>query len=161
VGLVTLNRTIGDRTGWFGFGYNNNAFFTNAKFDTAGYPAADGYNGQQMYLSEGRMTGTWSSAGLAFYQGNITIHGGQSGSPFWENSPNGSPIIYGVIAGSQGQSPSSIAFASRITQSVFYDLQNWRNSDRAPSSASVTTASFSPTATASTTTTLLGGFLAL
>src|SRR4029079_1587749 len=42
IALITLDRTIGDRTGWMGFGYdNNNADFApGAILNTAGYPAS-------------------------------------------------------------------------------------------------------------------------
>ncbi len=130
VGLVTLNSTIGDYTGWFGFGYNsNNNFFTNQYFETAGYPASNGYNGQQMYYSYGRITGEQGTE-LLSTEGNITNIPGQSGSPLWY-TPNG--CIYGINSAWSGSTASSSQdYFARITQSVFNELQSWRNSDRTP-----------------------------
>jgi V8-like Glu-specific endopeptidase len=156
IGLVTLNRAVGNSTGSFAFGYNNNnSVFTNASFDTAGYPASYGYSGQQMYFSAGRLIGTLSNDGLGFYEGNITIYPGQSGSPLWQYASNGTPVIYGVIAGSYGYSPSSEAFGARITQSVFNEIQSWRNSDRPPTSPYFAKLSSSGTPTLSPTSRLL------
>jgi V8-like Glu-specific endopeptidase len=137
MGLITLNTTIGNRTGWFGLNYdNNNGDFRNAYMQTAGYPAdrAYGFNGQQMYTSAGRLIGTDSYDGLAFYQGNITIYHGDSGGPLWYNSPRG-PVIYGVIAGADGQAANNVGWATRITQSAYNEIQSWRASDRVPPSA--------------------------
>src|SRR5262249_1756927 len=65
-----------------------------------------------------------------------TIVPGQSGSGLWINTATG-PYIYGVISGYSGSTAAnSQAFASRITQSVFTELQSWRNSDQAPLTAS-------------------------
>jgi V8-like Glu-specific endopeptidase len=134
IGLVTLNSKIGNYTGWFGFGYNNNNnSFTNQYFETAGYPASYGYNGQQMYYSFGRITGE-VGYDLVSTEGNITIVPGQSGSPLWNTSTN---VIYGVVSGYDGNTNYNTQdYFARITSAVFNELQSWRNSDRAPSAAS-------------------------
>ncbi len=149
IGLVTLNTAIGYKTGWFGFGYNsNNAFFTNQYFETAGYPASNGYNGQQMYYSFGKITGE-SGDDLLSTEGNITNIPGQSGSPLWYTNGN---IIYGVNSAWRGSTSSgSQDFFARITQSVFNELQSWRNSDVAPTSETMATAHVSAGMNASLT----------
>ena len=133
IGLVTLNTAIGNRTGWFGFGYNNNdSAFVNHYFETAGYPATYGYAGQQMYYSYGRVTGVQGDD-LLSTEGNITDIPGQSGSPVWNTSSN---IIYGVISAYSGSMASSSQdYIARITQLAFNELQSWRNSDHMPSTA--------------------------
>jgi V8-like Glu-specific endopeptidase len=139
IGLVTLNSTIGFRTGCFGFGYSNNpSFYANAQFETAGYPASYGYNGQQMYYSIGRAIGEQGDD-IAAYQGNITAVPGQSGSPLW----SGNDIIYGVFSGYTGTSAFSESMFARITQAVFNELQSWRLSDRMPTSSVATAMSAS------------------
>ena len=87
IGLVTLNSAIGNKTGWFGFGYNNNNYFTNSYFETAGYPASYGYNGQQMYYSFGKTNGV-QGYDINFNEGNISDIPGQSGSPLWNTGNN-------------------------------------------------------------------------
>jgi V8-like Glu-specific endopeptidase len=131
IGLVTLNSTIGYRTGWFGLNYNNDPFFINQYFETAGYPASNGYNGQQMYYSFGRVTGVQGND-LLSTEGNITNIPGQSGSPLWYTGNN---CIYAVNSGWNGNMAAGTQdFFARITPSVFNELQSWRNSDRMPSS---------------------------
>jgi V8-like Glu-specific endopeptidase len=148
IALLTLNRNVGNQTGWMGFGYdNNNAHFAAGRiFNTAGYPAAGGYNGQQMYLSSGQIAGL-SSDGKAidYYQSQITTYGGQSGSPLWEYIPStGSRVIYGVHVAGSGTS-TSLNFATRITQSIFNDLQTWRMSDHAPTAQFVAQSAYGGT----------------
>jgi V8-like Glu-specific endopeptidase len=135
IALITLDRTIGDRTGWMGFGCdNNNADFApGAILNTAGYPAAGGYDGRHMEFSYGPIAGL-SPDGLAinYRQSAITTFGGQSGSPVWRYTPaNGASVVYGVHVGGNG-TPGGMNFATRITQSIFNDLQAWRAADRTP-----------------------------
>jgi V8-like Glu-specific endopeptidase len=135
IGLITLDRTIGNATGWFGFGSdNNNAdFAAGTIYNTAGYPAAGGYDGRHMEFSAGRIAGLSSDGSdLEYYQSQITTFGGQSGSPVWRYTPaNNSSVIYAVhIAGSGAA--NSLNLATRITSGIFNDLQNWRNADAIP-----------------------------
>jgi V8-like Glu-specific endopeptidase len=135
IGLITLDRTIGNATGWFGFGYdNNNAdFAAGTIYNTAGYPAAGGYDGRHMEFSAGRIAGlSGDGSALEYYQSQITTFGGQSGSPVWRYTPaNNSSFIYAVhIAGSGAA--NSLNQATRITSSIFNDLQSWRNADAMP-----------------------------
>jgi V8-like Glu-specific endopeptidase len=136
MGLITLDRTIGDRTGWFLFGYNNNnaAFASGTIMNTAGYPASHGYNGLQMEWSGGGIVGL-SSDGMAirYNQSSITTYGGSSGSPLWELLAGGSRVIYGVVAGGSGAA-NSVNIGTRITQAMFNTLQNDRLSDPVPRS---------------------------
>jgi V8-like Glu-specific endopeptidase len=138
IALITLDRTIGDRTGWMSYGYdNNNAHFApGAILNTAGYPATGGYNGRYMEFSYGGIYGL-SPDGLAiqYRQTSITAFAGQSGSPVWRYTPaNGQSVVYGVHVGGNGNA-ASINFATRITQGIFNDLQNWRAADYLPRAA--------------------------
>lgn len=139
MGLITLNRTIGDFTSWMSYGYNNNnSFFSSGSImNTAGYPATSGYTGKQMYFSSGAIAGL-SSDGTAiqYYQSNITTYGGQSGSPVW-TLINGTRTVYGIHVGGSGLS-TSLNFATRITQTIFNTLQSWRSQDAVPSTQSAT-----------------------
>jgi V8-like Glu-specific endopeptidase len=138
MGLITLNRTIGNSTGWLAYGYdNNNADFRAGQvLNTAGYPATHGYDGRHMYFSSGPVAGL-SSEGTAieYYQNSITTYKGQSGSPVWRyTASSGSRVIYGVHVGGN-ESATSLNFATRITQSIFTTLQSWRQSDSTPRTA--------------------------
>ncbi len=142
IGLITLDRTLGDRTGWMSYGYdNNNADFAKgAILNTAGYPAAGGYDGTHMEFSEGGIAGLSSDgSALQYYQSSITTYGGQSGSPVWRYTPNNNArVVYGIHVGGSGKS-DSLNFATRITQGIFNDLQNWRKADPLPGSGTTHT----------------------
>lgn len=144
ISLITLNKTIGNSTGWMSFGYNNNnaTFASGNIFNTAGYPAAGGYNGTKMQFSSGAIAGLSSDgSAIQYYQSNITTYGGQSGSPLWSyNASTGTRVIYGVHVGGSGTS-TSLNFATRITQSIYTDLVNWMKADKVPSTTSLTAAS--------------------
>ena len=132
IGLITLNRNIGNYTGWMAYGYdNNNADFAQGTiYDTAGYPAAGGYDGCHMEFSGGQIAGlSPDGTAIDYYQSSITTYGGQSGSPVWRAN---SGVVYGVHVGGSGTANSS-NFATRITQSIFNNLQSWRASDSKPS----------------------------
>jgi V8-like Glu-specific endopeptidase len=133
IGLVTLNRAIGYTTGWFTPAYNNNnAFFANAPFLTAGYPALNGAGNAQMYVENGRVMGASGTNGIAFHQSSLPVAAGQSGSPLWQTTARGGALLYGVVTGANGFAASNIAFASRITQAVDNELMAWERVDRMP-----------------------------
>jgi V8-like Glu-specific endopeptidase len=150
IGLLTLNRNIGYSTGWMAYGYdNNNADFSwGTIYNTAGYPAAGGYDGRHMEFSSGPLAGlSPDGSALEYYQSSITTYGGQSGSPVWRYTPStNSRVVYGVVAGGNG-TPGSLNIATRITQPIFNALQQWRSSDAAPRASSIAAyGSTSPTA---------------
>jgi V8-like Glu-specific endopeptidase len=137
IGLLTLNRNIGNSTGWMSFGYDNNDndFRAGTILNTAGYPADGGYDGRQMEFSSGRLAGLSSDgSAIQYYQSQITTFGGQSGSPLWRYIPSqNSRVVYGIVVGG-GDAADSLNFSTRITQRIFNDLQNWRAADKKPTS---------------------------
>jgi V8-like Glu-specific endopeptidase len=140
VGLLTLDRTIGNQTGWMGFGYDNNngRFASGRVFNLAGYPATNGYDGTHMYLSSGPIAGLSPDGQAILYrQTALTTFGGMSGAPIWEYNPEtGTRVIYGVHVSGTALG-ESLNFGVRITQSIFNDLQSWRLSDKTPGLAAV------------------------
>ena len=132
IGLVTLNRAIGQLTGTFSLGYsNNNSSYAGANFQTAGYPALPGLTGPQMFAESGKSLGVSSDA-IGFSQSSLTALPGQSGSPIYQTSAKGTPVIYGVLTGANGFSSSSEVYATRITQSVYTELMSWEKADTTP-----------------------------
>jgi hypothetical protein len=132
IALVTLDRNIGNRTGWMGIGYDGSSSYN---LNTAGYPADAGYSGQTMY----RDYAPGTVSGSHIYYGEPSIEG-QSGSPLWSYYPStGQRIIRGVLVGADGLS-------TRITPQVFNDFVNAMNSDARPAatSAKVTARAGSP-----------------
>ena len=152
IGLITLNRNIGSLTGSMSYGYdNNNADFAPGTiYNTAGYPAAGGYDGHHMEFSSGAIAGLSSDgSALQYYQSSITTYGGQSGSPVWRYTPStNSRVVYGVHVGGSGAA-NSLNFATRITQPIFNALQSWQAADRNPGTRAVTRAAVVGTSRAS------------
>jgi V8-like Glu-specific endopeptidase len=137
IGLVTLNRAVGNFTGWFGIGYgNSSAFYKGATFQTAGYPAVPGLSGPEMYAGSGQALGVASTGGIAFSQSSLAALPGQSGSPLWQTSARGAAVIYGVVTGADGYLPSSDAYAARITPAVYNELRSWERADKVPPTVS-------------------------
>ena len=87
-GIIKLNCTIGDTTGWFGFWWQS-ASLDGTSTQVQGYP---GDKPMTHWRSNDfvRATETYQ----VFYD-NDTL-GGMSGSPVWTNRPAGSPFCSGV-----------------------------------------------------------------
>jgi V8-like Glu-specific endopeptidase len=143
IGLVTLNRPLGNSIGSFGLGYNNNnGFFHNATFNTVGYSPGTANSGPTLHIESGKALGTVSSDGIDFTQSSLAALPGQSGSPIYQVSAKGTPVIYGVLTGADGDSSSSKVYAARITPAVYNELQSWEKTDKAPAgTANATSAS--------------------
>ncbi len=150
IALITLDRTLGDRTSWMSYGYDNNngRFARGTIFNTAGYPAAGGYNGSKMEFSSGQIAGLSSNGqALQYYQSQITTYAGQSGSAVWlYKTSDGTRVIYAVHVGGNGSS-TSLNFGTRITQGIFNDLGRWRNSDTVPSRRALAATAITTSAT--------------
>jgi V8-like Glu-specific endopeptidase len=150
IGLITLNRAIGNLTGWFGMYYQTtndpgqlNSYYSSLSLNTAGYPGnglrlQNGQiaSGSTMYQEFGRVSGVndppwfdfWidgSTDGLdiTFSDSSIEAHPGQSGSPLWyyDGSSTNSSGIMGVVV--------SAGAATRITQQMYNDFHNQMNYD--------------------------------
>jgi V8-like Glu-specific endopeptidase len=128
IAIISLNHNIGNETGWLSYGYNNNnsTFASGNLMNTFGYPATTGYNGQQEEYSGGQIAGLSSDgSAIEFYQNQITIYGGSSGSPLFDYFPsNGSMIVYGIVVGGGGASNTE-DFATRITSQIFNDFSTF------------------------------------
>jgi V8-like Glu-specific endopeptidase len=140
IGMVTLNRAVGNSTGWMSYGYdNNNADFApGTVYNTAGYPAAGGYDGRHLEFSAGALAGlSPDGSALDFYQSSITVYAGQSGSPVWRYTPStNTRVVYAVVAGGNGTA-GGLNIATRITQPIFSALQQWRSSDVVPRTSAI------------------------
>jgi V8-like Glu-specific endopeptidase len=114
--LVTLDRNIGNSTGWLG--YASIGSINGMTVNTAGYPG-DRDGGANMYFTSGTIA---TSSSLTYYT-YMDIKGGQSGSGVWRLL-NGQRHVLGVVS---WESPS-INGGPRITSSRFTDISNWINS---------------------------------
>lgn len=125
-GVVKLNCTVGNSTGWFGFWWQA-ASLTGLDMATQGYP---GDKPLTQWISSDRIRTTLTDQ--IFYRADTT--GGQSGSPVWEDREPGSAFCTGACAmgihayGLHGAAPHSTDnHGKRITQATFNNLIAWRN----------------------------------
>jgi hypothetical protein len=130
IGLITLDRAIGNSTGWLGmwyFGDDPNQLqniFNGFGVSTAGYPGSnthpvrlqDGETavGNTMYQEPGTMSGVSSDGSeITWWPGNMESHPGQSGSPLAFRDPKGGISVVGILV--------TDGAATRISQSCY----NW------------------------------------
>jgi V8-like Glu-specific endopeptidase len=114
--LITLDREIGNTTGWFN--YASLATVNGVRATIAGYPA-DLSNGMKLYTHAGRIRSSTATR-LAY---PIDTAPGQSGSPIYQRPANSSPTVFGVHTSgtANGKTNSGV----RIDPAKFQDLQTW------------------------------------
>ena len=129
IGYVTLDRDIGDYTGWMGYGWNsNNSFFQGLGLNTAGYPGDLDVSTDTMYTAFGTIQ-TVNTNNLQ--STSIPLGPGQDGSPLWTyNGNNADNVIYATMSSewTLNGNPDYNQF-TRITQSEFTDLSNLITAD--------------------------------
>ncbi|MBN3879378.1 MULTISPECIES: trypsin-like serine protease [unclassified Nostoc] len=136
IGLVTLDRNIGNFTGWFNYGYDEN-LNSGTLMNVTGYPSdkfdsnSDGkFDNYDMWTQSGKITSTTDSI---LRSNELDILNGNSGGPLWLNNSNtNKPTIYGVASNetTTNQTPLYNEFA-RITSTRYNEIQNWINEDTA------------------------------
>jgi V8-like Glu-specific endopeptidase len=115
--LVTLNRTIGNSTGWLGYAAYSTINGLNAQ--TAGYPG-DRDGGVNMYYTYGPITS--SNAWKGFYK--FDTAGGQSGSGVWRITGSGSNLKrYVFVIHTTGY--TTYNGGTRITTDRFNNIRSW------------------------------------
>ncbi|MDZ7991529.1 MAG: trypsin-like serine protease [Nostoc sp. EfeVER01] len=134
IGLVTLDRNIGNFTGWFNYGYDDN-LTSGTLMNVTGYPSdkfdsnIDGkFDNYDMWTQSGKITSTTDSI---LRSNELDISPGNSGGPLWLNNSNtNKPTIYGVASNetTSNQTPLYNEFA-RITSTRYNEIQTWINED--------------------------------
>ncbi len=125
IALLSLRSRIGARVGWFGYRSVNDAFFTNAFLNTAGYPGDRG--GSTMVATAGYSIR--SRAGQVIHW--LDTYFGQSGSSVWiQVGPNNRQIVAVHSAECRG-SGCSENYAAALSQNVFNWISNARSHDGA------------------------------
>ncbi|MEH1811269.1 MAG: trypsin-like serine protease [Nostoc sp.] len=134
IGLVTLDRNIGNFTGWFNYGYDDNLTsgtlmnvtgYPSDKFDSNNDRKFDNYD---MWTQSGKITSTTDSI---LRSNELDILPGNSGGPLWLNNSNtNKPTIYGVASNetTSNQTPLYNEFA-RITSTRYNEIQDWIDED--------------------------------
>ncbi|MDZ8256979.1 trypsin-like serine protease [Nostoc sp. ChiQUE01b] len=134
IGLVTLDRNIGNFTGWFNYGYDDN-LSSGTLMNVTGYPSdkfdsnSDGqWDNYDMWTQSGKITSTTDSV---LRSNELDIIPGNSGGPLWLNKSNtDKPTIYGVASNetNTNNTPLYNEFA-RITSTRYNEIQNWIDQD--------------------------------
>jgi len=124
--VLTLNKSIGDSTGWMG---RKTASYTDSMYtgtlNTAGYPGDKG--GQTMWFNSniGRTTNEYKH----WYY--MDTYGGQSGSPVWTYDGTNRYIITVHAYGDDGSGSNS---GTRLNQDKFDRINTWLAEDTPPQS---------------------------
>lgn len=127
-GLITLDRSIGDITGWMGLttADPDDGIYTGT-LHTAGYPG-DLNSGTMMYYTSN--TGAYATDTKHWYY--LDTYGGQSGSAVWiYDSETGDPLVVTVHAygNSGGTTPNS---GTRLSHDNLDILTAWQASSVPP-----------------------------
>lgn len=116
-GLIELEGDIGDKTGWFGFGYDNAFPFKNVSLT--------GYPGGVAEFTMWQARCSIAKAEPAFLQFNCPVKKqieGAAGSPVWvKGKDDSSWTVRGIYMGPDGKG----YWANRINQSLYETLVSW------------------------------------
>ena len=118
-GAIKLNCTVGNSTGWFGFRWQSASLTGQASY-ISGYPGDKPYGTQWRSNDSIRITET-----RRLFYANDT-YGGHSGSPVWNGGASCSPC--GIAIHAYGVGSNGYNGGTRITEAVFNNLLNWKNS---------------------------------
>lgn len=115
-GAIKLNCNIGSTYGWFGY-YWQSASLAGTPATVTGYPCDKGFD--TMWTMSGSIN--TSQTYRLYYP--MDTYGCQGGSPVWRVHPTYGRA--GMAVHTNGG--TSLNSGTRITQSVFSNMQNWKN----------------------------------
>ncbi|ACK70637.1 peptidase S1 and S6 chymotrypsin/Hap [Gloeothece citriformis PCC 7424] len=134
-GLITVDRNIGNYTGWFNYGFNN--ISNGTQVNVAGYPSD---------FFDPNKDGIWDNYDMTYQVGTISevsnfvlkstdldFATGISGSPMWINQGN-EKVIYGIASAMFYNTITRAGIYNqftRITENRANTLTNWINQDNA------------------------------
>ena len=122
--VITLDRRIGNFTGWMGTEWNTNAnAYNGTTVNIAGYPSDKAIG--TMWQSSGPIN-NGNGGQRFFYNGTLDTAPGHSGSPVWKFDGTNRNII-GVHA--YGDNGDGFNKATRMTQQKFNDTFGWVTQD--------------------------------
>jgi len=117
--LLPADKRYGDQLGWFGYAVRDDDYLGQITLNLSGYPGDGGKTGEdgtQWFMS--RNVKDVMDRQISY---EIDTYGGQSGSPVWEMTSDGSR--YGVGIHTYGTTVSN--GATRIVSEVFQNIVNW------------------------------------
>ena len=125
--LITLDRSVGEFAGNFGYRfYNGTNALAGKDVTILQYPGDKPFGTQ--WSAQGQVG--YSTAGKVFYNGTLDTAGGSSGSSVWEmTDADDVPMVLGVHGYGGAGSGGGFNSASRITQQKFNDLNAWQSAD--------------------------------
>lgn len=125
VGVVHLDRDIGNTLGWFGLASLPATDLQDSFVNISGYPGDRGA-GTEQYFHSNRVKQVTDRR--VFY--DVDTFGGQSGAPVWVyEDGSDDPIVVGIHAYGTGGTPSGFGIlansAPRIIPEIFDLIQGW------------------------------------
>ncbi|XZE55283.1 pre-peptidase C-terminal domain-containing protein [Planctomycetaceae bacterium SH139] len=129
IAVVTLDRNLGDHTGWLGYGYNTDNNYYNNTARTSGYPGD--LNNWTDGMGQYTQTGNARSYNISTHllrTDTMDVWPGQSGSSLWYTTSG--TVSHGVASHHTtiGGVPAYNAF-TRITADKFNSIQSWKAAD--------------------------------
>lgn len=142
IALLEVDWNIGQNTGWFGYGYNqNDSWFTDPTnvHSSIGYPASNDAgnpvleNGERMYAMQGYLDYFSSTNTTCHY--NIGFKG-QSGSGLYYREGNDRYVL-GVLSHGNGTTPPYYTCHTRMNATMFNTFKDIINGPSTSTSAEV------------------------
>jgi len=94
-GIIGLNRPIGYNTGWYELGWvDDSAALIGEYMESFGYPSDLG--GDILVGTSGTVDAVWDQ--ILLFQDDLDVWYGQSGSPVFETSGEGTSLVIGVVS---------------------------------------------------------------
>ena len=118
--LITLDRNVGNYTGWLGYSYNNDDDFYNGMAQTAGYPTDLTPSQNDMWYTSGNAR-SYGITAQQLLSNTIDIYPGQSGSPVYYDQGAQGLIAHGVVS----YQNSYYNGFTRINSEVYNAIGSW------------------------------------
>ncbi|MEM1346717.1 MAG: trypsin-like serine protease, partial [Pseudomonadota bacterium] len=127
--LITLDRSVGNTTGWFDFDVRTDVdFYDGVPVSLAGYPV-DLSQGRDLYLATGAIA---QGTEERFYYGErLDTAGGMSGAPIWQNLGAGNRKLIGVHSTgvADPDAPGALNGGTRLTEEKRILIEEWIGAD--------------------------------
>lgn len=125
--LLTLDRSIGDYTGAFGYGYEKEEsnIYSYSPTHIAGYPADKPPN--TMWSDSNTGLGTFNETGISdrIHKYEMDTYGGMSGAPVWVHNYNRNGEYKQLTVHAYDGSASGYNYGTRINKNKYNTLQSW------------------------------------
>jgi glutamyl endopeptidase len=127
IGVIHLNRNIGNTVGWYGYGNVGSALQPGVTLRMSHYPGSEGFNGTRQYLAVGAIAGANANV-IAYRETQIRSVGGSSGAPLYARQVTINGRVYNnMILGVNVRSDTGLngfAQSTRINSTWFNFIRN-------------------------------------